>query len=50
MDEEEGMPNLYVEPKGTVDFEAGTMTFEFPFDHADQNGYSRVKVVYTIAK
>lgn len=48
--EEDGEVSLYCEPKGTVDFEKGTMTFEFPFDHSDQYGYSRVKVVYTIAK
>lgn len=48
--EGEGEESLYCEPKGTVDFEKGTMTFVFPFDHADQYGYSRVKVVYTIAK
>lgn len=48
--DEEGEINLYVEPKGEIDFNAGTMTFEFPFDHADQYGYSRVKVTYTIEK
>ncbi len=42
--------NLYVTPKGSIDFANGVMTFEFPFDHADQYGYSRVKVSYTIAK
>lgn len=42
--------NLYVSPKGSIDFAKGTMTFEFPFDHADQNGYSRVKVSYSLAK
>ncbi len=47
-EEEDGVANLYVVPKGEIDFEAGTMTFEFPFDHADQYGYSRVKVVYTL--
>lgn len=49
-DSEEDLINLYVEPKGEIDFNAGTMTFEFPFDHADQYGYSRVKVTYTIKK
>lgn len=49
-EEEDGVRNLYTEPKGEIDFAAGTMTFEFPFDHADQYGYSRVKVVYTLAK
>lgn len=42
--------NLYTEPKGSIDFKNGKMTFEFPFDHADQNGYSRVKVTYSLAK
>lgn len=42
--------NLYTAPKGTIDFAKGIMTFEFPFDHADQYGYSRVKVSYTLAK
>lgn len=49
-EEEDGVPNLYVEPKGTIDFANGTMTFEFPFDHADQYGYSRVKVTYSLQK
>lgn len=42
--------NLYVAPTGKIDFAKGIMTFEFPFDHADQYGYSRVKVTYTLAK
>lgn len=50
LDGEEDMINLYVYPKGEIDFNAGTMTFEFPFDHADQYGYSRVKVTYTLQK
>lgn len=50
MDSEEDKINLYVYPKGEIDFNAGTMTFEFPFDHADQYGYSRVKVTYTLKK
>ena len=50
LDGEEDAINLYVFPKGEIDFNAGTMTFEFPFDHADQYGYSRVKVTYTIKK
>lgn len=49
-EEEDGVRNLYTEPKGEIDFANGTMTFEFPFDHADQYGYSRVKVVYSLAK
>ena len=50
LDGEEDVINLYVYPKGEIDFNAGTMTFEFPFDHADQYGYSRVKVTYTLKK
>lgn len=46
----DGVRNLYTEPKGEIDFANGIMTFEFPFDHADQYGYSRVKVVYSLAK
>lgn len=42
--------NLYASPKGSIDFANGKMTFEFPFDHADQTGYSRVKVSYSLAK
>lgn len=49
-EEEDGVANLYVEPKGEIDFNKGTMTFEFPFDHEDQTGYSRVRVVYSINK
>lgn len=49
-EDEDGVRNLYTEPKGEIDFANGTMTFEFPFDHADQYGYSRVKVVYSLAK
>lgn len=47
---EEETINLYVMPKGEIDFNTGTMTFEFPFDHSDQYGYSRVKVTYTLNK
>lgn len=47
-EEEDGVANLYVEPKGTVDFNNGKMTFEFPFDHTYSYGYSRVKVTYTV--
>lgn len=47
-EDEDGVANLYVYPRGEIDFNAGTMTFEFPFDHADQYGYSRVKVVYSL--
>ena len=46
--EEDGEVSLYCQPTGVIDFEAGTMTFEFPFDHADQYGYSRVKVTYKL--
>lgn len=49
-EEEDGVRNLYTAPSGEIDFANGTMTFEFPFDHADQYGYSRVKVVYTIGQ
>lgn len=49
-EEEDGVSNLYVTPHAEIDFTAGTMTFEFPFDNADQNGYSRIKVTYTIKK
>lgn len=42
--------NLYASPKGSIDFANGKMTFEFPFDHADQYGYSRVKVSYSLAQ
>lgn len=49
-DLEEDTESLYVQPTGKIDFSAGTMTFEFPFDMENQNGYSRVKVTYTLAK
>lgn len=48
--DDEDTINYYVYPKGEIDFNAGTMTFEFPFDHDDQTGYSRVKVTYTLNK
>ena len=38
----------WIEPTGKVDWKAGTMTFQFPFDHADQSGYSKVTVKYSI--
>ncbi len=44
--EEDGEVSLYCEPSGSIDFAKGTMTFEFPFDHSQQYGYSRVKVTY----
>lgn len=49
-EEEDEAINLYVTPKGRIDFANGTMTFEFPFDHADQYGYSRVNVTYSLQK
>lgn len=45
---EEDILNYYVYPSGEIDFNAGTITFEFPFCHSDQYGYSRVKVTYTL--
>lgn len=48
--EEDGEESLFCEPTGVVDFGKHTMTFEFPFDHADQYGYSRVKVTYSVYK
>lgn len=47
-EDEDGVSNLYVTPHAEIDFTAGTMTFEFPFDCEDQYGYSRIKVTYTI--
>lgn len=49
-EDEDGVRNLYTAPKGVINFANGTMTFEFPFDHADQYGYSRVKVTYSLSK
>lgn len=49
-EDEDSENDLYVYPKGEIDFNAGTMKFTFPFDHADQYGYSRVTVTYSIAK
>lgn len=45
---EDGEDSHYVAPKGTINFNDGTMTFEFPFDHSDQYGYSVVRVTYTL--
>ncbi|MCH5227322.1 MAG: DUF4929 family protein [Muribaculaceae bacterium] len=45
---EDDILNYYVYPSGVIDFNAGTITFEFPFCHYDQYGYSRVKVTYTL--
>ncbi|MDE7378533.1 MAG: DUF4929 domain-containing protein [Paraprevotella sp.] len=39
--------NYYVEPRGSIDFTNGTMTFEFPADHQLAGGYARVNVTYT---
>lgn len=39
--------NYYVVPSGSIDFENGIMTFEFPADHTYAGGYSRVNVTYT---
>lgn len=47
-EDEEDILNYYVYPSGEIDFNEGTITFEFPFCHYDQYGYSRVKVVYTL--
>lgn len=44
--EEPDKVDLYTHPKGSIDFINGTMSFEFPFDHEDQYGYSLVKVTY----
>lgn len=49
-EEEDGVSNLYVEPSAEIDFNAGTMKFIFPFDSADQYGYSRITVTYSIQK
>lgn len=39
--------NYYVEPRGSIDFANGKMTFEFPADHQLAGGYARVNVTYT---
>ncbi|MCM1108348.1 MAG: DUF4929 domain-containing protein [Clostridium sp.] len=39
--------NFYVEPAGSIDFNAGKMTFAFPADHMYAGGYARVNVTYT---
>ena len=42
------MPENYVAPKATLDFEKGTLNFEVVFDHTNAGGYSRVYVEYSI--
>lgn len=42
------MPENYIAPKATLDFEKGTLNFEFVFDHTNAGGYSRVYVEYSI--
>lgn len=49
-EEEDGVSNFYVEPSAEIDFNAGTMKFIFPFDSADQYGYSRITVTYSLQK
>ncbi|MDE5720272.1 MAG: DUF4929 domain-containing protein [Paramuribaculum sp.] len=49
-EDEDGVANLYVAPHAEIDFNAGTMTFVFPFDSEDQYGYSRITVTYTLQK
>lgn len=49
-EDEDGVSNLYVAPHAEIDFNAGTMTFVFPFDTEDQYGYSRITVTYTLQK
>lgn len=40
--------NFYVEPKGSINFQDGTMEFMFPADHALAGGYARVNVKYSV--
>lgn len=49
-DEDEDEDEFFVVPHAEIDFNAGTMTFVFPFMHGDQYGYSRVTVTYTLAE
>lgn len=38
---------LYVTPTGKIDFNAGTMTFAFPWDFANAYGYEQINVSYS---
>lgn len=40
--------NFYVEPKGSINFQDGTMEFVFPADHVYAGGYARVNVKYSV--
>lgn len=40
--------NFYVQPKGSVNFQDGTMEFVFPADHTYAGGYARVNVKYSV--
>lgn len=40
--------NFYVQPKGSVNFQDGTMEFVFPADHMYAGGYARVNVKYSV--
>lgn len=41
-------PSDWVAPSASVDFEKGKLSFVFPWDFADGNGYEQVRVVYTM--
>ena len=41
-------PSDWVAPSALLDLAKGTLSFTFPWDYADGNGYEQVRVVYTL--
>ena len=41
-------PSDWVAPSATLDLQKGKLSFLFPWDYADGNGYEQVSVVYTL--
>lgn len=44
----ENEPTDWVAPKSTFDFQNGTFSFIFPFDHTTSGGYTQIRVTYTM--
>lgn len=47
-DKWENEPSDWVNPQAQFDEAAGTLTFTFPWDHANSSGYTKIEVVYTL--
>lgn len=44
----ENEPSDWIAPVSNYDFTKGTFSFAFPFDHATSEGYTRIRVTYTM--